>query len=201
MKQANLSEKEQLYTSREAAELLGVTPRTVQLWADNGVLSARRTHGGHRRFEASEIETVRQKFADQAPAVNAGKSSLSVLVAEDEPDLRKLYEMTLVSMDLPIVITTVSNGYEALLAIGRDKPDFLIVDLNMPRMDGFQMIRAIGNDEQLSDLDVIAVSALSREDIAAKGGVPENIRVFPKPIPFSQIEDLLKEKTRQLVAA
>ena len=47
-----------LCTSRKAAELLGVTPRTVQLWADSGILQSWKTPGGHRRFSVSAIERL-----------------------------------------------------------------------------------------------------------------------------------------------
>lgn len=40
---------------RHAAELLGVHPATVRIWADNGDLPSRRTPGGHRRFRKADV--------------------------------------------------------------------------------------------------------------------------------------------------
>lgn len=45
-------------TTREAAELLGVSLRTAQLWSDSGLLTAWRTGGGHRRIVRSSIDNL-----------------------------------------------------------------------------------------------------------------------------------------------
>src|SRR5690349_7942068 len=47
---------EEWLSLREAAELLGIHPATVRLWADRNELPSRRTNGGHRRFRRSDIE-------------------------------------------------------------------------------------------------------------------------------------------------
>ena len=53
---------EEWLSLREAAELLGIHPATVRLWADRHELPSRRTHGGHRRFSRADIEArVRQE--------------------------------------------------------------------------------------------------------------------------------------------
>ena len=59
-------------TTREAAELLGVSLRTIQLWVDNGVLEAWKTVGGHRRVSRQSIDALRSgQTAGQMPAVQA----------------------------------------------------------------------------------------------------------------------------------
>jgi excisionase family DNA binding protein len=49
-------------TTREAARRLAVTTRTIQLWAEAGVLPAWKTPGGHRRFNVSDIEALQKKL-------------------------------------------------------------------------------------------------------------------------------------------
>lgn len=48
----------QVYSTREASELLGVSLRTVQLWVDSGVLQAWKTAGGHRRISSASVEAL-----------------------------------------------------------------------------------------------------------------------------------------------
>ena len=53
--------EEDFLTTREAASLLGVALRTVQLWVEAGKLSAWKTRGGHRRIPRQAVESLRQQ--------------------------------------------------------------------------------------------------------------------------------------------
>jgi excisionase family DNA binding protein len=196
------AQSEVMYTSVEAADLLGVTPRTIQIWADSGVLQARKTSGGHRRFSESVLEAFLNQLDSQntaaakaEPAAKPGR--YRVLVAEDEPDLRTLYEMTMEAWDLPIDVKVVKDGYDALIRVGVDRPDMLIADLSMPKMDGFYMINAIVNAENAVNTDIVVVTALSPADIEARGGLPDTVTVYHKPIPFDKLQQLIRDRIEQ----
>jgi excisionase family DNA binding protein len=64
---------------REAAELLGMHPATVRLWADRNELPSRRTNGGHRRFRRSDIEAHLRHDAERKPSPAAQLLVQSVL--------------------------------------------------------------------------------------------------------------------------
>lgn len=64
---------------REAADLLGMHPATVRLWADRNELPARRTNGGHRRFRRADIEARLHQQTDQKPNAAAQLLIQSVL--------------------------------------------------------------------------------------------------------------------------
>jgi excisionase family DNA binding protein len=72
------SEDEWLSLS-EAAELLGMHPATVRLWADRNELPSRRTNGGHRRFRRSDIEARLRQDAERKPRPSAQLLVQSVL--------------------------------------------------------------------------------------------------------------------------
>jgi excisionase family DNA binding protein len=63
----------------EAAELLGMHPATVRLWADRNELPSRRTNGGHRRFRRSDIEARLRQDAERKPRPTAQLLVQSVL--------------------------------------------------------------------------------------------------------------------------
>ena len=63
----------------EAAELLGMHPATVRLWADRNELPSRRTHGGHRRFRRSDIQARLRQDAERKPRPTAQLLVQSVL--------------------------------------------------------------------------------------------------------------------------
>ena len=183
---------ETMYTTVEAARIIGVTPRTIQLWADAGVLSARKTPGGHRRISASVLKAFVKQLEEKES--NEEQETLRVLVAEDEPDIRKLYQITMSTWDIPLQLTFAKDGYEALIRIGQQRPDILIVDLNMPHMDGFHMIKALKKDPDYQDMDIFVVSALSPESISSRGGLPDGVVVYGKPIPFEKLETHIRER-------
>jgi len=194
-------------STREAAQLLGVAPRTVQLWVESGVLAAWKTAGGHRRVARSSVDALLQQKADALASVGTAsrpgrgrRHDFRVLILEDEPALLRLYQMYIAGWDLPIDVITATNGFEGLLRIGERRPDLLICDLMMPGMDGFRMLRSLNANPDYRGLDVIVVTALGRQDIADRGGLPANVRVFTKPISFAELESIVRGKLQRPAA-
>lgn len=176
----------EFWSTREAAGKLGVSLRTVQLWAEAGVLKAWKTAGGHRRITRHSVEQLlRQRALALRPRPVDGR--FRILVVEDDPDARALYELHMTGWDLPTELDTAANGFEALLKIGASRPDLLITDLRMPGIDGVQMIRALRSSDSTRDLDIIVVTALASADIAGTGGLPRDLDVLGKPLSFEDL--------------
>ena len=193
-------------STREAAERLGVALRTIQLWVEAGVLPAWKTAGGHRRISREAVDRLsgqrRAALSDDTtylPAVGQADARLRVMVVEDEPELLRLFVMMIESWELPVVLTPAANGFEALILMGQHRPDLLLTDLNMPGMDGFKMIaslRAVGS--AFDDMEIVVVTALTPDEIDRRGGLPEGVRVFGKPLPFEELESLMRGRAASL---
>ena len=201
------STNDDVLSTREAAEQLGVALRTVQLWVESGVLPAWKTAGGHRRISRVAVERLigERRAAlsgDTQPAAlqpAGGDARLRVMVVEDEPELLRLFTMVIAGWDLPIDVTPASDGFEALLRMGQQCPDLLVTDLNMPGMDGFKMIESLrGVGQAYDDMEIVVVTALSEADIARRGGLPGQVRVFHKPVPFDELESLVRDRVAAL---
>lgn len=177
-------------STREASERLGVSLRTVQLWSEAGVLRAWKTPGGHRRILMTSVEELLRKRGGEL-ARRAESGRYQVLVVEDEPDFRRLFELHLGSWGLPIELHCVPSGFDALVRIGASRPDLLITDLRMPGIDGFEMIRALQASEAIGDLEVIVVTALTGHTISERGGLPDRITVLHKPLRFEELRQRL----------
>lgn len=190
--------QDDVYTTREAASRLGVSLRTVQLWVESGALPAWKTAGGHRRIAREAVEALAQERRDALTAP-AAKPPFTILIVEDEDSLRQLYDLKLGSWGLPMEILLAANGYEALLLIGQRQPDLLIADLSMPAMDGFRMIRTLRSTTEYQGLDIVVVTALDETEIADRGGLPTDVRVFRKPIPFADLEQIVRQRFARLV--
>lgn len=185
-------DEQRVCSTREAAERLGVSLRTVQLWSEAGVLRAWKTPGGHRRILQSSVDELLRRRGSEL-ARHAGSGRYQVLIVEDEPDFRRLFELHLESWRLPIDLHCVSCGFDALVHIGASRPDLLITDLRMPGIDGFEMIRALQASDTIGDLEIIVVTALTEHTIAERGGLPERITVLYKPLRFEDLRQRLRE--------
>lgn len=190
-------------STREAAERLGVALRTVQLWVESGVLPAWKTAGGHRRISRVAVERLiderRAALAGDAEPKEGedggGAARLHLMLVEDEPEQRRLLTMMVERWGLPIELSTASDGFEALLRMGQSCPDVLFTDLNMPGMDGFRMVTALRAMGQAYEaMDIVVITALTPPEIAARGGLPAGVRVFYKPAPFDDLEELVRDR-------
>ena len=181
-------------STKEAAAVLGVSHRTVQLWVESGTLQAWRTAGGHRRITLESVNRLvegrRVAIAAHAPPPAAPAASASstrrVLVVDDDPLMLRLYELEMAGWGMDLNVVKANNGFEALIRIGEERPDLLVSDLNMPGMDGFRMIRTLREDSGSAGMSMIVVSGLDRATIKAMG-LPADIPVFPKPVPFGEL--------------
>ncbi|WP_020203316.1 MULTISPECIES: response regulator [Cupriavidus] len=183
------------YSTKTAAEMLGVSLRTVQLWVENGRLPAWKTDGGHRRIPADAVDRmVAEQRHQSAPARRAPAPParpFRVLLVEDDEHLLQIYRMALETLDPPVEILEATNGYDGLLLIGSSKPDLVVLDLIMPGIDGFRLCRTIDAQQEFAATRIAVVTSLDKHAIADRGGVPPHIRVFSKPIPMSVLQSLV----------
>lgn len=185
-------------TTREAGERLGVAVRTVQLWVEAGVLPAWRTAGGHRRIARSAVERLlaerKQDLANDQPSPQRPSRALRLLLVEDDESLSGLFSDVVSSWNFPIDLTTASNGFEGLVRIGELRPDLVITDLVMPGMNGFEMLKALKKPGSgFNALKMVVLSILSAAEIEERGGLPEGIVSFQKPVDFAAMETLLRK--------
>jgi len=87
-----------------------------------------------------------------------------ILVADDSPTIRKFVSVALSVKGYDIIAC--SDGMEALEKLPNNRIDLLITDLNMPNVDGYQLITSIRGNDEFKDLPIIVLSSLgSNEDI------------------------------------
>lgn len=183
-------------TTREAAELLGVSLKSVQHWCEDGVLQSWKTAGGHRRVLVASVDDLlrarRHEAAVTTAAPQPASGVLTVYVVEDDPIYQKLFRIKLSAWQPAPRLLAFSSGYEALVRIGQEVPDLLITDVRMPGMNGIEMLRALQRMPECAGIQVIVVSALSADELDALGGVPAGVPVMGKPPAFAEIERIAR---------
>lgn len=180
-------------TTKEASLLLGVSVGTVQLWVESGLLQAWKTAGGHRRVLRDSVERLLHKStppAAAAPALPVARTArkLEILVVEDDTNLLRLYQFTMAAWPMAPRVNTLDNAFSALLLMGRNPPDLLITDLNMPSMDGFDMLKVLAQVPEMARTRIVVVTGLDADAVAARGGLPPRVELLPKPVPFARLQ-------------
>mgnify|MGYP003294706556 CR=1 FL=1 len=94
-------------------------------------------------------------------------SGYKVLAVDDIPLNLLLIQKMLSKMNFKI--STASNGRIALDAIAKEKPDLILLDLMMPEIDGFEVIRRLRENPETADIRIVILSALNSSDDIVKG--------------------------------
>jgi PAS domain S-box-containing protein len=100
------------------------------------------------------------------PATQSDLASVRVLLVDDNADMRAYVAQLLRGH---CRVETAADGQEALAVIRERRPDLVLTDVMMPRMDGLGLLRAIRHDPDVADLPVIFVSARAGEEAEVEG--------------------------------
>ncbi len=113
-----------------------------------------------------------------------------ILIVDDEQDLLSTVQYRLKFANYDVV--TAHNGQEGLEVIEAEKPDLVLLDTNMPIMDGHEMLKHLRAKPDFKSLPVIMLTAISApEDIAAASayGIADYIT---KPFDFNELLEKVK---------
>jgi two-component system, cell cycle response regulator DivK len=113
----------------------------------------------------------------------------TIMVVEDFEDTRKLLRQSLELKGYRVVEAV--NGWEAVEIAVREQPDLILMDLNLPILDGFSVVCMIRENDSLENVPIVAVSAYDSADFredAFDAGCTEYVT---KPIDFEKLDDLL----------
>ncbi|MFH2202851.1 MAG: response regulator [Elusimicrobiota bacterium] len=91
----------------------------------------------------------------------------SILVADDNPALQKIMRRLFAAEGVRVVC--IGNGLEALANATRDVPDIVILDVNMPGMDGYAVCRALREDYRTRHIPVLMLTGMGPGDAELRG--------------------------------
>ncbi|MHB8875275.1 MAG: response regulator [Myxococcaceae bacterium] len=180
-----------LYTTHDISRIIQVDPSTVSKWIDRGILLAFRTPGRHRRVRASDLRTFLVAHEMPVPE-ELGSSLVKLLVVDDEKAVVDAVKRSFKSFAQQVEVTTTTSGVEALLMVSEQRPHGLLIDLNMPEIDGLEVVRRVRARKQLEGVRAITMSARHTPDLIAQSLKAGAIACLPKPIDPKQVLDLFK---------
>jgi len=170
------------YGTVEIARTLGVSPTTAVNWIRAGRMPAYRTPGGHRRVQRDDlIKFVRDNGFPMPPDLDS--RTLRILIIDDDPGVREMLTEAFVELSPPgdVEVTSAADGTTGLIELGRFKPQVLVLDILLPGIDGFEVLRRLKQHADISPR-VLAISGSRDPEIGPTAIRAGAEKFFPKPL-------------------
>jgi excisionase family DNA binding protein len=152
-----------VFTTFQVARICGVFHTSVINWVNKGKLKAHLTPGGHRRIKLPDLLEFMHKFEMPIPADLESKRK-QVLIVEDDASVTRLLVRSIQSLS-DLEVRTCAGGLEALIAIGKDAPDLLVLDIRIPQVDGLEVVRVLRANDQTRPIKILAISGEVLSDV------------------------------------
>lgn len=117
------------------------------------------------------------------------QSKQSILVVDDYDDIRLLLKLRLERQGY--LVLEASDGQEAVEVAELEHPDLIVMDFNLPKLDGFIATQYIRQRDELRDIPIVAITAHRKEysrDVAMAAGCNDYLE---KPIDFEQFDSTI----------
>ena len=225
-----MHDSEQLIDIREVAETLGKSVESIRKYKNFGIIRVTDKRGNKDLFDRGEVLKIRERLrelrlrgmslsqiADQLAiarqeAMGGGFTStgaptaqrnpdqpMRILIVDDEEEVRASMREYLESNGYAIV--EAADGEEALAKAFTEKPDLLLLDLRLPKVDGYQVCQTLKGNPITSVIPIIMVTALNATPQKVKGieyGADDYIE---KPFDLEELLARIKMVMRRLQVA
>jgi len=191
---ARLRTDEKVYTPVEVARLINVHVKSVANWIRQGKLQAYRTPGGHNRITRTGILRFLNEQKMPIPDL-LGDPRRRILVVDDDPVVANVVVAALRDQGDRYEVSTVSNGIEALMEIGKRLPDLMVLDIFMPGLNGFEVCRQIKENPERRHLRIIGISGNQDPTVEEKIIACGADAFFPKPLDLQNLRQQIHTLT------
>ncbi len=115
-------------------------------------------------------------------------NAIVVLVVEDDPAVRELLSVVLRSFP-GVRVVVAADGREALRRVREVRPGLILLDIHLPRLDGFEVARRLKADPRTRRIPVVAVSSVQSQE-AARAGCEDHVS---KPFDLALLETVVRK--------
>jgi excisionase family DNA binding protein len=172
-------------TLGQAARFLGVAQSTIRKWSDQGRVPAFYTPGGHRRFRRADLDAF---LARSGPGRQ--QAGPAVLLVDDDERMRELVRMELEREGYDV--QEAASADEGLASIEARKPELVLLDVMMPHVDGWEMLRRIQERYGAGAIPVLMFSG-QVDDKARRQAASSGARGFiGKPFDLGELVEQAK---------
>jgi excisionase family DNA binding protein len=178
-------------TLGQAAKYLGVAQSTIRKWSDQGRVPAFYTPGGHRRYRRPDLDN----FLNRSGPGGSSQQGPLVLIVDDDQRVR---EYVRVNLEMEgYVVREAGSADEGLGVLEEVSPDLILLDVMMPEVDGWEMLRRVRERHGVGAIPVVMFSGKVNEQSAAEASARGAQGFVGKPFDPQQ----LIEHAKQLLPA
>lgn len=154
--------KTKYYTSTYLSNILGVTVATINNWINSGDLPGFRTLGGHYRIPQDSLISFLNEKNIPIPTELKSTNYPRILIVEDDLDAREFLIDVINELDYFVETEVAVDGFSAGSKVSSFKPDFVILDIMLPGINGFKVCRQIKND--FKEIKILAITGYYNEE-------------------------------------
>ena len=187
------------YTTYQVSKLLGVSLPTVVNWVNSNKLRAHRTPGGHRRIARNDLIAFAREFnyplSDEFLAESSGRRR--VLIVDDERDFSDMVrEYLTVKGDFDVEVA--DSGFAAGYTVARFRPDLILMDIMMPDMDGFEVLRMLRAGRDTRHIPIVACTAYRDVDVERRIREDDFDGFMQKPLKLDELLQAIRSTMANL---
>ena len=112
-----------------------------------------------------------------------------VLIVDDEPDIVELIEFNLKLENVECI--KAYDGEQGLFMAKQTKPDVILLDIMLPKMNGYEIARALRADESCKDIPIVMLTARTQQSDIALGKEVGADEYVPKPFAMDELVDVI----------
>jgi two-component system OmpR family response regulator len=204
---AKKEKKVRIFSALEVADICGVVNQTAINWIKNGFLKAFMTPGGQYRVYAEDLLAFLSARGMRVPAELAelsgpadppdaaaeGPDWGSILIVDDDENINTLLKKYLARRMPSITVIQAFDGFEAGKLVSEARPGVILLDVNLPGVDGHKLCRRIKGDPALGSPVIIVITGLTdsgvEQTIMAEGADA----FFSKPLDLEKLREKIEE--------
>jgi two-component system chemotaxis response regulator CheY len=116
-----------------------------------------------------------------------------ILIVEDSPTMRALLTSALEDLDAPVKVTEAESGFEALRMLPRESFDLIVTDINMPDINGLELVSFVKNNAAYRAIPLVIVSTEGSERDRDKGVGLGADAYLVKPFEPDELKSIVRE--------
>jgi CheY-like chemotaxis protein len=127
------------------------------------------------------------------------EKTVEILLVEDNPADVELTKQGFLEGKIPSRLSVARDGLEAMAFLRREgqfanapRPDFILLDLNMPKMDGREVLAEVKNDERLKSIPIVVLTTSDADNDVIETYRRHGNAYMQKPVDFDQFVEVVK---------
>lgn len=198
---AKKEKKVRIFSALEVANHCGVVNQTAINWIKNGYLKAFQTPGGQYRVYAEDLADFLHERQMRVPPelqkiLDEQMSIEIVLIVDDDRESNMALRRSFEAINEGMTIYQAYDGFDAGRLCTEKKPHLVLLDINLPGIDGFKLCQTFKEDESLGNPIIVAVSGMDDPETATKIMEAGADAFFSKPIDLGTLSAKIEELAR-----